>query len=143
VTEERLEQRWPGERLGLPESGPGSVAGWGRRVLALVIDWFLSLMASAALVGGSVWSAGGTAQWAPLAVFGVERWVLTGLLGASAGQLIVGIRIHALDGRPVGLWRALIRSVLLCLVIPPVIYNGNYQGVHDMAVGTVPVRVRS
>ena len=35
------ESEYPGQRLGLPESGPGSVAGIGRRLGALVIDWLL------------------------------------------------------------------------------------------------------
>ena len=30
---------YPGSRLGLPADGPRSVASWGRRVLALVVDW--------------------------------------------------------------------------------------------------------
>jgi hypothetical protein len=32
---------YPGERLGLPEEGSGSIAGWGRRIGALVIDWVI------------------------------------------------------------------------------------------------------
>ena len=28
-----------GERLGLPAEGPGAVASWGRRILALSVDW--------------------------------------------------------------------------------------------------------
>ena len=31
--------RWPGERLGLPETGPNSVGRLGRRLAALAIDW--------------------------------------------------------------------------------------------------------
>ena len=42
---------YPGERLGLPESGRGSVTTWGRRIGALVIDWFVVLGVSLALVG--------------------------------------------------------------------------------------------
>ena len=33
---------YPGQRLGLPESGPGSIAGFGRRIAALLIDWFIA-----------------------------------------------------------------------------------------------------
>jgi hypothetical protein len=29
---------YPGQRLGLPESGPGSIARFGRRIAALMID---------------------------------------------------------------------------------------------------------
>ena len=135
-----VEQRWPGERLGLPESGPGSVAGWGRRLLALIIDWLASMLAAAVFVGTAIWTGDGAAAWAPLAVFGAERWLLTGTLGMSAGQRVCGIAVVRLNGRPVGLWSALIRTVLLCLLIPPVVYNRDQRGLHDLAVGTVVVR---
>ncbi|MDP9442997.1 MAG: RDD family protein [Actinomycetota bacterium] len=133
------EQRWPGERLGLPAAGPGSVAGWGRRSLALVADWVLSMMAVAAFVGREVWTGEGAALWAPLAVFALQRWVLTATVGASAGQVLTGIRVARLDGRPVGWWNALVRTALLCLVIPPVVYNRDHRGLHDLAVSTVTV----
>src|SRR5512134_1525624 len=34
----------PGERLGLPESGSGAAASYGRRLVALFIDWALSMV---------------------------------------------------------------------------------------------------
>jgi uncharacterized RDD family membrane protein YckC len=135
-----IEQGWPGERLGLPERGSGSVAGWGRRLLALVADWLLSMLAAGAFVGTNVWSGGGAGAWAPLTVFAAQVWLLTASLGASAGQRIVGIRVVAVNGGPVGLWSALIRTLLICLVIPPVIYDRDQRGLHDMAVGTIVVR---
>jgi hypothetical protein len=46
------EQEYAGQRLGLPQEGPGSVAGWGRRVAALFIDWFASLLVTR-LIGAS------------------------------------------------------------------------------------------
>ena len=133
------EQRWPGDRLGLPQEGAGSVAGWGRRVLALCIDWLLSMLAAGAFVGGDVWTGGGAGAWMPLTVFAVEVWLLTGLLGASAGQRIVSIAVARVGGGPVGLWSALIRTLLICLIVPPVIYDRDQRGVHDLAVGTVVV----
>jgi hypothetical protein len=38
---------YPGERLGLPADGVTSVAGFGRRLAALTVDWVLGL-----LIGG-------------------------------------------------------------------------------------------
>ena len=35
---------YPGQALGLPERGPGSVASMPRRILALFIDWLLSML---------------------------------------------------------------------------------------------------
>lgn len=134
------EQGYPGQRLGLPESGPGAVATWGRRVLALGIDWLLSLLASSALLGQAVWTAPGTGQWAPLAVFAMENWVLTTFLGGSAGQLICRVTARRTTGRPLDLLRALVRTILVCAVIPPLIYNRDRQGLHDLAVDSVVLR---
>ena len=39
---------WPGQRLGLPESGPRSIARFGRRVAALFIDWAIAWVIAAA-----------------------------------------------------------------------------------------------
>ncbi len=38
------EEGYPGQHLGLPERGPGSVSSMPRRLLALVIDWLLSMV---------------------------------------------------------------------------------------------------
>ena len=134
-------QRWPGERLGLPEHGPGSVAGWGRRVLALLIDWFGSMMVVGAFVGADLWSGRGVVQWAPLLVFAAELWLLTSLAGGSAGQLAMRLRVVRTGGGRLDPGRALLRAVLICLVIPPVVYNRDQRGLHDLAVGSVVVRV--
>jgi uncharacterized RDD family membrane protein YckC len=132
---------WPGQRLGLPEHGPGSVAGWGRRLLALTIDWFGSLMVVGVFLGPDLWSGTGAAQWAPLSVFAIERWVLTSLSGGSAGQLVTRVRVVRTDGGRLDPGRALVRTLLLCLVIPPVVYNRDQRGLHDLAVDSVTVRV--
>ncbi len=134
-------QRWPGERLGLPEHGRGAVAGWGRRLLALLVDWFGSMMVVGAFAGTDLWAGRGAVQWAPLAVFAAERWVLTSLAGGSVGQLVARIRVVRVDGGPLGPGRALLRTALVCLVIPPVVYNPDQRGLHDLAAGSVAVRI--
>lgn len=131
---------WPGQRRGLPRDGPGAVAGWGRRLLALIIDWALSLFAVGAFIGPDVWTGRGAAQWAPLVVFAFEVWILTTLVGGSAGQLIVGVRIRRTAGEPLDIFRALLRTALICLVIPPLVYNRDQQGLHDLAVDSIAVR---
>ncbi|HXL61149.1 MAG TPA: RDD family protein, partial [Mycobacterium sp.] len=44
---------YPGQRLGLPQTGPRSLAGMGRRIAALFVDWFIAygLAALAMTVG--------------------------------------------------------------------------------------------
>jgi uncharacterized RDD family membrane protein YckC len=135
------EQRWPGERLGLPERGPGAVAGWGRRLLALLVDWFGSMMVVAAVFGADPFSDRGMGLWGTPAIFVLERWVLTSLTGSSAGQLVARVRVVRPGGGRLGPGPVLVRTVLLMLLIPPVVYNRDQRGLHDLAAGSVPVRI--
>ena len=132
---------WPGQRLGLPQSGSGAVGGWGRRVLAIFIDWILSTLAVSVFTGHSFWTPPeGAAQWYPLIVFAVEVCVLTVTLGGSAGQLVSRVQVRRVNGGRLDVWRAVVRTLLICLVIPPVIYNRDQRGLHDLAVDSVAVR---
>jgi hypothetical protein len=135
---------YPGRRLGLPASGPGSVAGWGRRLLALFIDWTMSRLVVAAFLGQEVIvptadRQTGDALFLPIFVLGLEIWVLTTLLGGSAAQLMLRVVVRRTKGEPLSAWRALIRTLLLLLVIPPVVYNRDRQGLHDLAVDSIAV----
>jgi uncharacterized RDD family membrane protein YckC len=123
---------WAGKRLGLPETGPGSLAKMGRRLLALVIDWALALMVSRAFFGLD--------NTATLTFFMLEQWLLVATLGNSFGHLIAGIKVRKLDGSYVGIVSALIRIGLILLVIPAVIWDTDNRGLHDKAAKTVLVR---
>ncbi len=129
-----------GDRLGLPESGPGSVAGFGRRLVALFVDWIAAEMAAVALTRGH--PAYGSTGFAlvVLAVFAAEVFLLTWLGGASFGQRLLGLRVASLIDRPFGAFRAFARTVLLCLVVPAVIWDRDGRGMHDRAVASVVVR---
>ncbi len=129
-----------GVRLGLPATGPGSVAGWGSRVFALALDWLLANLAALALVRTyAVWSSRSGLTWVPFAVWFVEVWLLTALTGASAGQRLRRLQVIRLDRRPVGLAKALVRTALVALVIPPLVYDRDSRGLHDKVTGTVVV----
>ena len=136
---------YAGQRLGLPAEGPGAVASWGRRVLALVIDWLASLLVAGALAGRGVTGSTGWRAWLPMLVFLLEAGFLTALVGGSFGKLATGLRVAQVDGsgRPLDLLRSLLRAVLICLVVPPVIYRPDGRGLHDLAVGTATVTVRT
>jgi len=131
---------YPGQRLGRPKQGAGSVAGWGRRLLALALDWAASLLVVSAFIGNDVWTGQGLVVWAPLVALFVQLTVLTGLVGASVGQRLLGIGVVMLDGRPPGLGRAAVRSLLICLALPPMVFDRDWRGLHDLAAGTVVVR---
>lgn len=135
---------YPGERLGLPKDGPGAVAGWTRRLVAIFVDWVASTLVATFLFGyqwfGETAGEQGLVGAAPLLVFLVEATVLTALLGGSFGQLALRVHVVRLDGRPVGLLESLVRTFLILLVVPPLIFNRDQRGLHDMLVRTVTVR---
>lgn len=132
-----------GSRLGLPADGPGSVASVLQRVLAFVLD-----LAAGVLIGGVVVLF--LAEVSPLerslannVAFAVQVVVLQALTGQSMGMRLVGIRVLRFDhDGPPGLLTALLRTALLVLVVPPLIFDRDQRGLHDRAARTVVVRAR-
>jgi hypothetical protein len=122
-----------GERLGLPESGPGSLAGQGRRLGAIVVDWGLALMAAKAFGWHYSTTQG---QMGVLAIFAAEHLLLVSLLGYTIGKRIFGLRVGKLGG-PLTPLSVVARTVLLLLVIPAVIWDRDGRGLHDRLAGTV------
>ena len=129
----------PGERLGLPPAGPGSVAPFALRLLAVGLDWGACLLVVRLLLPGVTY---GSAPYgaATLLVFAAEVFVLTWLGGASFGHRLARLAVVRVDRRPVGLQRALLRTALLSLAVPPLVWDRDGRGLHDKAAGTVVVR---
>ena len=50
------------------------------------------------------------------------------------------VAVVRLDRRPVNLLVALLRTLLICVVVPPLIYNRDRRGLHDLVAGTVTLR---
>ena len=110
-------------------------------MLAIFIDWMLCLLVVSVLTGRAFWLPPlGVDRWLPLIVFVFEVTVLTVLLGGSAGQLITRIAVRRLQGSSLDPLRAFLRAFLIILVIPPVIYNRDQRGLHDLATDSVVVR---
>ena len=78
-------------------------------------------------------------------MYAAEAALLTTLAGGSFGQLATRLRVIRVDGtgRPPDLLRSLARSVLICLLIPPLVFRPDGRGLHDMLLGTatVPLKV--
>jgi len=129
------EPEYAGQRLGLPMHGPGSVATWLRRVGALLIDWLACEGVAAVISNGRSFTGVGD-LYTPL-VFLVEASVLTALVGGSFGQLILRIQVVQLDGRRLNIVAALLRTVLILLVIPPVVFNRDNRGLHDLVARSI------
>jgi uncharacterized RDD family membrane protein YckC len=127
----------------MPQSGPGSLARFGRRLVAVAIDWAICTVIGVAFFGAA-WgrpaeSLGQT--FIVPAVFAVENIVLVGTAGFTIGHRLLGIRVVCLSGASAGPLRAMIRTVLLIAVIPALIWDLDTRGLHDKFAGTVPVRI--
>jgi uncharacterized RDD family membrane protein YckC len=109
------------------------LSGVGRRLGALVIDWLIGL-AIARLVFGANHAYG-----TPL-FFALDYLLLVPTLGSTVGMRIFGIRLIRVGGRRVTLGWTAVRTALLLLVVPAVIYDRDYRGLHDRAADTVVVR---
>ena len=118
-------------------------ASWPRRILALFVDWTVSTLVVVAIMGPAGWSESQSSGFYTMGVFVLESSVLTALVGGSFGKLATRLRVVRLDGsgRPLDLLRSLLRVVMICLVIPPIVYKPDGRGLHDLVVGsaTVPV----
>lgn len=82
----------------------------------------------------------GLTQFAPLLVFAVLQILFIPTAGGSPGHRILGMRLVRLDGAWIGLWRPVVRTLLLLVVIPAVVWDADQRGLHDKAVGTVLIR---
>jgi hypothetical protein len=113
-------------------------ASWPRRILALVIDWIASTLVTIGIVGlGDYSRQGGTSSWVVLGVFALEVSILTALAGGSFGQLLTRIRVLTTDGRPLNLLVAVARTLLICAVVPPLIFKPDSgRGLHDLWTGS-------
>lgn len=133
---------YPGERVGLPETGPGSLASWGGRLAALLLDWVFCTLVAVVLFGTRVLTGNGWTSWTTLSTFFVETTLLVTLTGGSFGQLVCRLAVVRLDNTGVGLPRAALRAALVCVVLPAVIIGTDRRGLHDLAVGTAVVKRR-
>ena len=117
-----------------PAGNAAPTSLWGRRALALCIDWALASAISA-----------GFFDWEPmvtLLIFVVERVLLTATLGSSFGQRIVGLGVRRLDERVPSLLQALVRTLALCLIVPVgVTSREDGRGLHDVWAGTRLIRL--
>ncbi|MFG2141313.1 RDD family protein [Streptomyces sp. NPDC048650] len=127
-----------GERLGLPEQGSGSVARFGRRLAALFVDWALCMLIAYGLLSGG--RAQSASNWA-LAVFAVLSLLTVGTVGFTPGKRLLGLRVIAEDGGRLSLPRVLLRTVLLVVVIPAVVWDRDGRGLHDRLARAVQVRI--
>ena len=128
---------YPGDRLGRPAEGPGSVASFLRRAGGLFVDWV-----GCVLIAEGLLARVGRPDLMALVVLVVVNVLLVGTIGTTVGHRVVGVRVETLAGGPPGPVRALVRSLLLVLLVPPLLSDADHRGLHDRAAGTIVVRTR-
>ena len=142
-TEPDAEQLYPGQRLGFPEHGRGSLATWGQRLTALVLDWAISMGLATLITWGAVLNGIGPERFGIMVVFFLEKSVFTALTGSSLGQTIVGIGVTRIDGTAIPWWAAVVRTLMICLVIPAAVIGEDRRSLNDMMLRAVVVKRRS
>lgn len=131
MTDAPTDSDYPGKDLGLPRSGSGSLATLGRRIGGIAVDWAAAYLIAATFFGAEALAIHLT--------FMVIHIVFIPTIGGSPGHRIFGMRLQRASGGWAGLWRPIVRTVLLGLVVPAVIWQDG-RGLHDVVPGTALVR---
>ena len=141
LEEQGMDFGYPGQRFGLPKQGIGSVARMGRRIIALMIDWIAAILVTHLVFPDLVYGSEVFAA-ATLGIFAAQVFLLTATTGASFGYKLSGIRLISISPAPITFLKVLVRTALLCLVVPALIWDRDGRGLHDKAVGTITMRAR-
>lgn len=126
-----------GERLGLPKEGPGSAAPVGRRFGALFLDWALCMLIAYGLFARDGQSVANYA----LGVLLVLNILTVGTVGFTPGKRVFGLRVVSESRGRLGLGWAVLRSALLCLAVPALVWDRDGRGLHDRLARAVQVRI--
>lgn len=104
-------------------------ASWLHRIGALLVDWLASYAVAFFILRDVQHQAFGALT---IAIFLLESAIGVALSGGSFGQLATRIRVHRIDGQPLSLGAAFVRQLLVCLVIPPLVFREDGRGLHDL-----------
>jgi uncharacterized RDD family membrane protein YckC len=142
ATPETAPDRPRGSRLGLPVAGPGSIAPTNRRLGALILDCLASALIAGLFtvsLGGQHGSDGLPGSWS-LIPFAANYIVGLSLAGRTLGMNLFGIRVVRVD-RPtrITVLDATVRTILLALLIPALIWDKDGRGLPDRVARTVVV----
>ena len=131
------QHRVRGASLGLPAEGAGSLAGFQTRAAAFGVD-----IVGAALLAALFTAPDLPGNWSLVAFVAVTVGSLV-LVGQTPGMRLLGLRLaHPRPGERLALWRAVVRTALLCLLVPALLVDADGRGLHDRLTGTAVVRER-
>jgi uncharacterized RDD family membrane protein YckC len=142
MTAPQSPQSYRGEKIGLPQSGTGSLPTTGPRFMAFVVDAVVASLVAALFVhhhGGSFADKlPGSWSLIPLAVDYIAGSLVA---GRTLGMYLFGLRLVRVDRDvPVDPGRLVIRTVLLFLLVPAVVFDRDGRGLHDRLTETAVVR---
>ena len=75
-----------------------------------------------------------------LGAFAALQYIFIVTLSGSIGHLVFGLRVVPVNPAWIGPVKPLVRTVLVCIVIPAVIWDVDQRGLHDRLAATVLVR---
>lgn len=131
------QERVRGASLGLPADGPGRLAGWNQRIVAFVIDAI-----SAAFVAGLFTAPDLPGNWS-LVSFAAVTVITLAIFGQTPGMRVMGLQLaHPRPEARLAPWRAVVRTALLCLLLPALLVDADGRGLHDRLTGTAVVHER-
>jgi uncharacterized RDD family membrane protein YckC len=139
-------QAYRGQRLGLPESGPASLASAGTRIGAFFVDSIASTFVAALFVqtlhhGHHRDVADRLPGYWSLIPFALDYVLGMLVAGRTLGMYLFGLRVIRIDqSAAVDPWRAILRTVLLMLLVPAVVFDKDGRGLHDRYTDTAVVR---
>ena len=137
----RSSSGYAGAGLGLPESGRGSLASFGEKLLAVTVDLVIAgvvgliLIRPNSLSGERVSNAVGVGVFVVLTAFGLMT------SGRTVGMRVMALQVVRRDGQRIGS-RAVLRQALVAIIVPALIVNAERRGLHDRRCNTMVVRVR-
>lgn len=108
------------------------MASFARRLGAVFIDWFIA-------AGIALFLFGPQATWAPLVSFFVLVAVQLGFTGSTIGKRLFRMQVVEVGGATLSWPKALLRTLLLCLVVPPFVMDADGRGAHDKISNTVEI----
>jgi uncharacterized RDD family membrane protein YckC len=129
------QERPRGAGLGLPADGPGSLAAFSTRIGAFLLD-----AVAAALVAGLFTAPELPGNWSLLS-FGLITVFTLVAFGQTPGMRVLGLRLaHPRAGQRLALWRAVVRTGLLMVLVPALVVDADGRGLHDRLTDTAVVR---
>ena len=104
---------------------------------AFLVDAFAS-----ALVAGLFTAPDLPGNWS-LVSFGLITVGTLVVFGQTPGMRLLGLRLaHPQAGQRLALWRAVVRTALLVLLVPALVVDADGRGLHDRLTSTAVVRNR-